>query len=283
LPIASELRSESPSFTHLNDEQNQALLSKASELGFGSGEGVGLSQQGLFGANVIIEGGQSHKIMAEATMVIAELEVARPSSITFAASPNRLITNSDEVASTDRLLGVSQNDKRTEYSVACEIINNLPGFNQRLEPTVLDFGYDVATGFSVKADATGQFQVLGDVQGIPIVLMSIDRQDLEDGKYIQPRTDDVISIIDGVLKLQNADKLPIAYVTSGTYRPSRAVSVALAGLSADRPVGLATYGNNLLNSIKGTDLPPPLGQLPSELNVMATELAKLKKALGASE
>jgi hypothetical protein len=113
--------------------------------------------------------------------------------------------------------------------------------------------------------------------------MKIDRRDLGNGKYDrQPKAADVIGIINAVNKSHGIESTPIIHVTSGAYRPSRTLGVALAGLKAERLVGIATYGNDLLNEIKGDNAPPPVDQLPSELQEMAVQAVELKEALSSS-
>jgi len=275
-PKPTELRSESPDIPELTDDRKAALLEKASELGFGLNENFTLSEQGFYEANVILEGGQPHKILAEARMVIED-KSANPKTIILSASPHREITNPAEIASAERLFGKAG---KTEYEVAEDVARSLPGFTALEEPQILNASYDIDNQFAISQEPTGQFQVVGHIDSTPVILMKIDRKNLEDGKYSnQPGTADVIKIVDGITKADGDDSHPIVHVTSGTYRPSRTVAAALAGLSAERTVGIATYGNSLLNEIKGDNAPAPVGQLPGELHVMAQNAIKLQEAL----
>ena len=112
--------------------------------------------------------------------------------------------------------------------------------------------------------------------------MEISRRDLEEGKYDrQPGTAAVIGIVDDLTRSVGNNSSPIVHVTSGTYRPSRTLSAALAGMSAERRIGIATYGNDLMNAIKGDNSPAPVSQLPGELHAMARQAVDLKAALAA--
>ena len=279
-PKPTELRAESPDIPELTDEGKAALLGKASELGFGRPENVTLSEQGLFGANVILEGGQPHKMLAEARMVVDDTE-ASPKAIILSASPHRELTNAAEIASAERLFGHAG---KTEYDVALDVVRALPGFNELPEPQVLNASYDIHNGFATGQEPTGQFKTVGHVGAAPVILMQIDRNNYVDdagkAKYDkQPGTAAVIGIVDGITKAAGDESAPIVHVTSGTYRPSRTLGAAFAGLSAERPVGIATYGNDLLNEIKGDNAPAPVNQLPGELHEMAQQAIKLKEAL----
>ncbi len=277
-PKPSEVRAESPDIPNLTDEGRAVLLSKASELGFGRAENVTLSEQGFVGATVIVEGGQPHKMLAEARMVVDDAS-AQPKSIIISASPHRELTNAAEIASAQRLFGRAG---RTEYEVAGDVARALPGFVEYIEPQVLNAGYDINDDNAVSSVPTGQFQAIGEVNGTPVVLMQISRRDLEDGKYDrQPGTAAVIGIVNEVANASGDYTSPLVHVTSGTYRPSRAIGAALAGLSANRLVGVATYGNDLLCEIKGDDTPVPVNQLPGELHEMAIQATKLHEALSS--
>lgn len=275
-PKPSEVRAESPDIPELTDDRKAALLTKASELGFGRVENVTLSEQGFVGATVIVEGGQPHKMLAEARMVVDD-EAAQPKIIIISASPHRELKNDAEIASAQRLFG---RVGKTEYDVASDVVRALDGFIEYDEPRVLNAGYDINDGFAFSQEPTGQFEVIGEINSTPVVLMKINRRDLEDGKYDrQPNTAAVIGIVNALTKANNDESSPLVHVTSGTYRPSRTVGAAIAGLTVDRLVGIATYGNDLLNEIKGDNAPAPISQLPGELREMAVQVENLRAAL----
>jgi len=279
-PAPTELRAESPDIPELDEERRASLLEKASELGFGRAENVTLSEQGLTSAIVILEGGQPHKMLAEAHLVVDDPE-ANPRSIIISASPHRVLKNPAEIASAERLFGRAG---RTEYDVALDVMRAVPGFAEWEEPAIVTASYDINNGFATSEEPSGQFMTIGQIGFVPVMAMKIDRRDLGDGKYDrQPETDDVLRIVDAVAKARGSGDTtsPIVHVTSGAYRPSRTLGVALAGLSAERLVGIATYGNDLLNRIKDDNAPPPVGQLPSELHKMAKKAVELREALAA--
>ena len=277
-PKPAEVRAESPDIPELTDAGKAALLSRASELGFGRAENVTLSEQGFFGATVIIEGGQPHKMLAEARMVVDD-ESAQPKTIIISASPYRELKNEAEIVSAQRLFG---RVGRTEYEVAGDVARALAGFTEYSEPRVLNAAYDINDNNAVSQNPTGQFQAVGEINGTPVVLMQISRRELEGGKYDrQPGTAAVIGIVNEVTNASGDYTSPLVQVTSGTYRPSRTIGAALAGLSANRLVGVATYGNDLLSEIKGDNSPVPVNQLPSELHEMAVQAAKLHEALNS--
>ncbi|MFI5270783.1 MAG: hypothetical protein ACHQT9_01925 [Candidatus Saccharimonadales bacterium] len=277
-PKPSEVRAESPDIPELTDERKATLVEKASELGFGRAENVTLSEQGLIDSIVILEGGQPHKMLAEAHMVVDDPE-AKPKTIIISASPHRELENPAEIASAESLFGKAG---KTEYDVALDVVRALPGFEEWQRPQVVQASYDINNDFAVSNESTGQFKIVGQIGSTPVILMQINRRDLEGGKYDrQPKTAHVIGIIDAITKAKGDGDSPIVHVTSGAYRPSRALGVALAGLTADRLIGLATYGNDLLNKIKDDNAPPPVGQLPSELHEMARQAEDLKQALVA--
>lgn len=278
-PKPTELRAESPDMAKLTDDRMALLLEKAAELGFGRAENVTLSEQGLYGATVILEGGQPHKMLAEARLVMEDT-FARPWAIVLSASPHRMLKNANEIASAERLFGEAG---RTEYDVAGDVARALPDFEEFDEPRVLAASYDIHNDFATSHDRNGQFMSIGHIGATPVVLMQVNRQELGGGKYErQPDAATIMGIIDNVTRASGNATSPVAHVTSGTYRPSRAVGVALAGLTTNRRVGIATYGNDLLNEVKGDNAPAPVGQLPGELHAMAQQVEKLKQTLATS-
>jgi hypothetical protein len=278
-PKPTEVRAESPDIPELTDDRKVALLAKASELGFGRPENVTLSEQGLFGATVILEGGQPHKMLTEA-LVVVEDEAANPKVIMLSASPHRILNNADEIASAERLFGHAG---KTEYDVALDTARALPGFSELAEHQILSASYDIYNNFTTGQEASGQFKLIGHIGEAPFILVQINRHDYVDdlGKPKsdkQPNTAQVIGIIDAITKA-DGNTSPIVHVTSGVYRPSRILGVALAGLLSERQVGIATYGNDKLNEVKGDNAPPPVGQLPAELHQMALNSVELQGLL----
>lgn len=288
------VRAEGEEPIKLTDEQKEHLIAEADKLGFGHPESVGLSEQGLQGAVAVIEGGQPHKMMAEALLVANDPNAASLGGIIFTASGQREVDSDAEIASAVKLFGGDQTGK-TEYDMALQVMQRLPGFREPIEVAevkgVLNFSYDIQNGFEVSNEASGQLVragSLGPTTLSPHVhILRIDREDYIDEdnnpKYKnQPDTAEVIGLVDAAQRQGGDRKTPVAFVTSGVYRPSRAVLTALAGLETGRHVGLVTYGNDLVNEVRGTDLPAPVKQLPGELQYMAEKSVDLEAALKAA-
>ncbi len=260
------------------------LEANAAFLGFGHELDILPSEIGLSGAIAVVEGGQPHKMYAEIGMLMDDTE-AKPKYIMVTASPFREVKSTDERASAQRLTGrIGQ----TEYNVAGDVVNAFKerGFVPHAVPRVWGANYDVRDYYRVGAEPNGQFVEVGTLNGVPVVLMQINRIQHDDGTYLnQPTTADVVSIIDEVMHQRGDDETPLVHITSAAY-PSREIGVVLAGLTARRLVGSAYYGNRTINRVKGTPgAAPPLGQMPGELRAMAEQAASLRRALqmGAQE
>lgn len=280
-PAPGEVRAEDEGL-NLNDLQAAELRKAAAELGFGRMENRNLSEQGLIGANVIIEGGQPHKMQAEAVLV-AEDTGAQPKRIFIAGSPHRKLTNQAEIESAERIFGEAG---ETEYDTARQVAQSLPGFHP--EEYDLPFGYDIQNNYTVTNQATGQLKMIGWSGNTPVILLKVDRENYIEGdqqKYRnQPGTADLVGVVDAVQKQEDDPTTPIALVTSATYEPSRLVDCVRASLVHNRTVGVAAYGSNCLAAIKGEDLPAPapLNQLPGELHKLAQQVVKLEATLKQS-
>jgi hypothetical protein len=280
----------------LTEEQKERLFAEAENLGFGRPESVLLSEAGLSGAVAIIEGGQPHKMMAEA-LVVTEDPGANVHSLMLTASAQRKVESESEIASATHLFGGDQTGK-TEYDMALQVLHKLPAFREPFEGSEvrgpLNFSYDIHNNFEVSEEVSGQLVRVGSIGPTTLSphvhLLRVDREDYLDEnnqpKYRnQPNTSDLIRLADAALRLGGNRDTPIAFVTSGVYRPSRAVLAAIAGLELGgrRHVGLATYGNDLVNEVRDTNLPPPIKQLPGELQYMAEMAVELRAALEAPE
>lgn len=274
-PAPGEVRAEDTGML-LTAEQVADLRECAAELGFGRETDRTLSEQGLRGAVVIIEGGQPHKMKAEMLMV-TEDSTAHPKRIYVAASPHRELTNSAEQESARRQVGEVP---QTEYDVAGMLIESLPGF--KADEYSLNFGYDIHNDFHVTNENTGQFTMKGWLGQTAVILMKVDRDNyLEDGKSkyrLQPGTADLIAIVDGVQRQEDDSVSPITLATSGTYEPSRTVDAVRAALALSRITGVVSYGTERLAAVKGeqTAAPGPIDQLPGELNKLAQHTEKLR-------
>jgi hypothetical protein len=208
-PAPNELRADSPDLPSLTNERREALLAKAGELGFGRPENVTLSEQGLTGAIAIVEGGQPHKMLAEARLIVDD-ELAHPKMIIISASPFRKIEKEDEKASALRLFGrVSE----VEYGFGVDVARALPGFIEHPEAKIMAASYDIENNFEVSNKQSGHFKIVGEVNDAPVVLMQINRRNYIDeaGKSKwdkQPRTAEVINIIHEVAKLHVDETVP---------------------------------------------------------------------------
>jgi hypothetical protein len=280
-PAPGEVRNEDAGL-ELNEEQGEALRAAAAQLGFERPTDAEPSSLGLSGSHFIIEGGQPHKIVAEAKMIMDD-KTAEPATLIFSASPNRTISSDAEKASCVNQFG---EELETEYDVARRAAELLPGFEPLEEDVVLPIGYDIDADFSLVSEATGQFLQIGNVGNAPVLLMRIDREDYADEagakKYRkQPGTDAVMRIVDAASTELGDDSTPVAFVTSATYQASRSVDAAKAALATNRVVGVSTYGTERLAAVNGTTIPEPrrFEQLPGELHKMAQEVEKLRSAL----
>jgi hypothetical protein len=282
-PAAGERRADDIGLA-LSPDQEHALRGVAAELGFGRESNRTMTELGLSGGHAVIEGGQAHKMLAEALVVVNDC-FAAPKSIIISATPFRAIPPAEKTI-TSQILDIDLDDVgNSEYEVAKQVVNKIPGFIQQNEET-LPFSYDIHNDYAVSNEPNGQFTALGNIHGIPVVLLRIDRENYlnEEGKTayrLQPDTAQVIAIVDRVLKIQDDPETPIAFVSSGTYQPSRDIDGARAALLTRRKVGIPTYGTALLAEVKGEDLPAPgpITQLPGEFNKVALQIAKLEKIL----
>jgi len=269
----------------LTTEQESEVRALVAELGFGRETDLTLSEQGLFGAHVIIEGGQPHKIRAEAEMVLGDT-ASVPATIVFSASKNRKISSEAERASAERL-GVGSAAEYSEYDVARRVAEQLPGYMPLEQDEVMSFGYDIHNGHAVVEEPTGQLITIGYIGKTPVVLLQVDREDYVDengkSKYrLQPTPADLMKIVDTVSTTLGDENSPVAFVTSATYQPSRMVDGAIAALESHRTIGVATYGTKSLAEVKGDTIPAPapLNQLPGELRKAAQEAERLRAVLG---
>ena len=281
-----EVRANDPSFKGTAD-QEEKLRDSAAELGFGSETDRTMSELGLQGGAVILEGGQAHKIQAEA-LVVAEDESANPSSIIFSASPNRKISN-DEQQFMAEFLGTDKlSVGATEYEIAAQIASKITGFEKSETDVQIPYNYNIDNKFIVTSGSNNQLTIIGKVGAAPVILLRVDRENYtgENGKTKyrnQPDSADIIRIVDTLLRIDNDESTPIAFVTSGTYRTSREVDGARAALAiANRKVGVPTYGTALMARVKGNPLLAtggPINQLPGELHMMAVKVQKLKEEI----
>jgi len=284
-PASGERRADDVGLV-LSSEQEQDLRSIAAELGFGRLADQTPSELGLYGACMVLEGGQAHKTLAEAGLVLDDAGTT-PSMLVFSASGHRRVGDA-EAETTSRILGVPvEQVGETEYDVAAQVASHLPGYEGLAQPEVLPWGYDINDGFSLTEGPSGQLVRVGTIGDIPVVLLRVDRQDYVDDATGKPRyrnqpgTAEVIGIVDAVQRDRGDIDTPIAFVTSSTYEASRLPDAMCASLTTGRIVGVPTYGAQRLAEVKGEPLPAPapINQLPGEFNRMAAQVKKLAEVL----
>lgn len=279
--LPSERRDDDPGL-ELTAEQETNLREVAAQLGWGRQADKTPESQGLNpGFTAIIEGGQPHKVMTELLVASA----GQPGLYFVAGSPNRQITNEAERASGCNILGVSGDALAdTEYDVNRQLVESMVGY-AALDggDLVLDASYDIDNGNQPSVGQSGQFVRIGHINGSPVVLMRIDREDYMDGdqpKYRkQPDSAGVMKIVSEVAGgLVHSDQ--IGFVTSSTYEPSRSVDQIRSWAQTGRQIELVTYGTDSLARVKGVPSQPgPINQLPGELRKADASLQLLKQEL----
>jgi len=293
-PLPGEKRDEDPGF-ELDESQETQLRELASKLGFGretdrTPEMAGLS----VGYDAIIEGGQPHKVEAERRLV-----AATAGRLIFCGSPNRKITADAERQSAAHVLtnlrresGVEDatiGDEVSEYDVIRQIAEAQPGFVPQADED-LGYGYDInARNLVLPVDGSGQFKQIGHIASqfgdAPVIMMRIDREDYTDAEgkpryRNQPDSAAVVRIVSDVTRMQGDIETPIAFVTSATYEPSRAVDGYRAGITTDREVKVVTYGTSALAAVRGEDpVPASITQLPGELRRAYDQTQQLRTEL----
>lgn len=280
----------------LPKEQEEAFRNAMAKLGIGRETNLQAHEAGLRDGYVaVVEGGLGHKIASELHVVLKD-EISRPSAIIVTATPDRKLPSIKEDKAKERdyaakYLGIEPEDTgTTEYEVAQQIVESLPGFNK----TDLSRAYAAGGSSEVALTVSDQpIRHIGSIGGgeneTQVFMMPIIREYLEDGRYIQPGTREVLKTIDGALRQEGEDS-DIGFVTSSTYQPSRetdAVSVMLE-LSRDdktRHIGVITYGMAELASVKKEPLPEPpkLGQLATEAYKAAKQAEVLRKLLNDNQ
>jgi len=286
-PAPKERRSDDEGI-ELTEDQELRLRTCAAELGFGRQSNRSMSELGLYGGHVIIEGGYAHKMLAEALLVVED-QSADPASIVISVTPNRQIDDAEREI-TARVLGIEvANVGKTEYEVARQVANTIPGFEKAEFETELPYRYDIDDEFKVFGGSNGQFTSIGRVGHAPVILLRVDREDYidEGGDHQyrnQPDAAALIKIVDSILRNNGDTIYPIAFVTSGTYQPSREVDGARAALSVNRKVGIPTYGTELLALVKGESIPAPgpVNQLPGEFHKMVLQVQRLQEVIEKS-
>jgi len=286
LPLPGEVRAADAGLI-LDSDQEKALRSAASELGFGRYENRTLSDIGCQGAVVVIEGGQPHKIAAELAVLMSDpaTQDDRPAYILLAASPYRVI-GANEVVSAQNI-GLDATNGDTEYDIVQRVIAKTIGFEPE-PPEALAYSYDINDEFKIKPQdettaSPETFVAVGRINEVKVLLMKIEREQHEDGTYCkQPDSAATMAIVSQLADSLNVDaRTPVVMVTSATYQASRQVDAVRAGLQTGRKCGIASYGTAQLAIIKGeaSPNPAPINQLPAELGKVKVQVQKLESLL----
>ncbi len=258
LPGERRADSELPAGLDLDDQTETTIRTIAAEkLGIGLAEDITLEQSGLNPDGVVIvEGGQSHKMLAELTVALAG---GHTGPIVMSSTEHRKIklTADDEKvrerANTAALLGISEEEVgNTELAVALQVVESLPGFV-----------------ISATEDASEGLVCVGTINGRQVFMYSIPREYYQDEtgakKYSQP------SVIEQVQYITEATQAPeAALVTSLTYYSSRAVA-------SDGKYRVAAYSPNTLAKVRGLEpssAQPTMAQIFAEVAKTDSKLSK---------
>lgn len=197
-------------FEYSEDKESAIRAIAAEKLGIGLAEDLTLEKAGLSADGLaIIEGGQSHKMLAE-LVVALEGEYAGP--IVIASTEHRAIkqTSEDEKvrerANTAELLNLTEEEVGdTEIAVAAQVARSLPGFEASDDSTSVD----------------GLIR-LGSVRNREIFIYAIPRTFYTDAegaqKYSQPSPVEQAEYLKSTFDVSD-----VALVTSSTYFSSRAI------------------------------------------------------------
>lgn len=255
--------------TNLTDEQEQAFRLAMSELGPGRESNQTPAEVGLSsGYTALLEGGQVHKMVAELN-IVTESEVL-PGAIILSADAERKISDSEKKL-TSKILELDEIEVgETEYDVAKQVLSSCEGFGESTEET-LPFSY-TSTG-ELTHELSGQFIKIGEINGIPTVVMRIDREwyEAEDGSRKFKRIDnsDKMRIVAGI----EGDN-DLGFVTSATYLPTAQIDAMKASEETGIGIKVSNYGTAELALVKGEEeiKPPALNQLAGEAYKIAKRL-----------
>lgn len=276
----------------LPSDQAVAFREAMAKLGIGRETNLGATEAGLTSDFVaIIEGGQAHKMVAEINLVLAD-RATTPSEIIIAATPHRAIPphegdKAKERETTAKVLGVGFDEVgESEYHVASQIAQSIPGFRPGPPQNVLKAGYTLEG--EITDEQFGHFTRLGQIGDINITLMRIDREYSDDGKYRTLGSKGLMKVVSHFLTRQGFDS-GIGFVTSATYQPSREVDAASTMLEveregASRNIAVLTYGTHELAAAKKEQYPaqPSLGQLAGEAHKATRQVMLLRELLRAN-
>lgn len=218
----------------------------------------------------IIEGGKPWKILAEAEMATG-IKI-------FAGSPDRVI-GADEIKFLSDRFGVSVSDLKgiSEYEMAKLLASGQEGFTEKVVEDE-GIGYEVSEGNKTIQAETGQLLRIGNVNGRPVYMLRVDREDYidQDGNTkFKHRPDGVklLGFISDWLAKKGDGSSSIGLNTSNTYA-SRALDVIIAGAENGRDYRVGMYGRDTLTGIAGDKVPAqtPIKQIPGELCAIKRKL-----------
>ena len=162
------------------------------------------------------------------------------------------------------------------------IAQNAEGFVPLEEDIILPFGYDINEDHKITETPTGQFVEIGSINGAPVVILRVDRENMPDGKYQnQPNPLQLLNVVAGVRAAAGDQTSSIGILTSNTYASSRSVGVVEAGLRSERDFTIGMYGRSTLAEVQGKPAsePTPINQIPGELYVIAEALQSLQDTI----
>lgn len=271
-PADQERREDVEFGAELTGDQEDAFRSAMAELGIGRETNRDAAEVGLAdGYLAFLEGGQSHKMLAE--LNVTDAASVRPSVIVISGDSGRAIPEKER-ALTSKVLGIEEEAVgQTEAEVAEQVFRAHAAFEPQ-EEQILPYGY--TQDGELTSEATGQFRQVGLIGGVPAVVMSIDREYYEDesGERRFKRPDNFTKM-QIVAQLEGVEQ--IGFATSATYQPSIEIDAMRATSATDTVIKVPTYGTAELASVKGEELPQPpaLNQLAGEAYKTAQQLSKI--------
>lgn len=280
-PKSGEVRCEGE-VIDLTPIQEASLREVVAQLGTGRRTDRTAEQIGIGpGYDADIEGGLPWKVLAELAVA------ADAGTFIMAGSPHRQVGPAEVRFLYER--GIPFNGS-SEHDMVRSIVEVEPGFVQNeTGDEVLPFGYDIDDNHRLVQEPTGQFTLIGHIDGRPVILMRVDREnyiDETDGKpkyRKQPDVRDRLRILSDIRAARGDNETPIVCVDSSTYQPSRDVDGVRVGLmpqSNGRRFGVVTYGMDTLGSIKGEpSAPPVLANVVGEVHRTGEQMVKLRQEL----
>ncbi len=271
----AEVRSQSEGLK-LNDEQEAKLREISGRFGIG-GEADVVS----YADDQITEGGKPWKVEGE-----IEIAKQHAKTLILAAAKWRDIGQDETSYMEEKLKAKAEPVGKTEYDMVRQLAELQGGFVALEEDEVLPYGYDINNNYALLLEPTGQFIKIGELEGCPVILLSVDQNTYFDEaeNKIKPRDRPdaaaLMGIVSDVRSVQGDEASSVAINSSTTYA-SRAVDTVRAGLKRGRSFSVGMYGRQTLADIRGLEVAEPseINQIPGELRVMYDKLLQLKADL----